>query len=44
VEKTPANGFLLVDHALSRSERGLVGFLQVAGPENPDIFHDGPAT
>jgi nitrite reductase (NO-forming) len=31
--------YLLVDHALSRLERGLVGFLEVTGPENHDIFH-----
>ena len=35
--------FLLVDHALSRLERGLVGFLIVEGPENPEIFN-GTAT
>ncbi|MGH6921136.1 MAG: copper-containing nitrite reductase [Geminicoccaceae bacterium] len=32
--------FILVDHALSRAERGLVGVLQVEGPENPEIFQD----
>ncbi len=31
--------FLLVDHALSRMERGLMGYLLVEGPEAPDIFH-----
>jgi len=30
--------YVLVDHALSRMERGLVGFLNVEGPENPEIF------
>ena len=30
--------FLLVDHALSRLERGLLGFLLVDGPQAPDIF------
>jgi nitrite reductase (NO-forming) len=30
--------FLLVDHALSRLERGLVGFLVAEGEENPDIY------
>jgi len=30
--------YLLVDHALSRLERGLVGVLQVEGPENPEVF------
>jgi nitrite reductase (NO-forming) len=32
--------YLLVDHALSRLERGLVGVLQVEGPDNPEIFQD----
>jgi nitrite reductase (NO-forming) len=31
--------YLLVDHALSRLERGLVGFLVVEGPENPELFY-----
>jgi nitrite reductase (NO-forming) len=31
--------YILVDHALSRLERGLVGFLIVEGDENPAIFH-----
>ncbi|NLO79551.1 MAG: nitrite reductase, copper-containing [Xanthomonadaceae bacterium] len=31
--------YILVDHALSRMEKGLAGFLHVTGPENPDIFH-----
>ena len=30
--------YLLVDHALSRLERGLLGFLMVEGPEQPDIY------
>jgi nitrite reductase (NO-forming) len=30
--------YILVDHALSRLERGLVGFLVVDGDENPEIF------
>jgi nitrite reductase (NO-forming) len=34
--------FLLVDHALSRMERGLMGYLLVEGPEAPDIFHGTP--
>ena len=33
----PGN-YILVDHALSRAERGLVGILQVEGPANPEIF------
>ena len=37
--------YLLVDHALSRMERGLVGQLLVEGPENPDVFNaDEPAS
>jgi nitrite reductase (NO-forming) len=31
--------YILVDHALSRLERGLVGFLVVEGPESAEIFH-----
>lgn len=31
--------YSIVDHALSRSERGLGGILYVEGAENPDIFH-----
>ena len=30
--------FILVDHALSRLEKGLAGFLYVNGKENPSIF------
>lgn len=30
--------YILVDHALSRLERGLVGYLHVEGPENPALF------
>jgi nitrite reductase (NO-forming) len=32
--------FMLVDHALSRVERGLVGILEVTGPDNPNVFKD----
>ena len=36
--------YLLVDHALSRLERGLVGFLVAEGPDNPEVFQsDEPA-
>lgn len=31
--------YILVDHALSRMERGLAGFLYVEGADRPDIFH-----
>jgi nitrite reductase (NO-forming) len=29
---------ILVDHALSRMEKGLVGVMNVVGPENADTF------
>jgi nitrite reductase (NO-forming) len=37
--------YILVDHSLSRLERGLAGFLVVEGPENAAVFHgpDGPS-
>jgi nitrite reductase (NO-forming) len=31
--------YLLVDHSLSRAERGLVGLLVVEGEADPEIFH-----
>lgn len=34
----PGN-YTLVDHALSRAEKGLAGTLVVTGDENPEIFH-----
>jgi nitrite reductase (NO-forming) len=38
--KTEVPGrYVLVDHALSRMEKGLVGFLYVTGNDNPDVFH-----
>jgi len=30
--------YMLVDHALSRVERGLVGHLEIEGPANPKVF------
>jgi nitrite reductase (NO-forming) len=30
--------FPIVDHALSRMEKGLVGILNVEGPQNPEVF------
>lgn len=39
-----AGRYTLVDHALSRTEHGLVGFLQVTGPDNDAIMHAGPAS
>ena len=38
-----AGTFVLVDHALSRAERGLAGYLIVDGPEDDHIMHAGPA-
>ena len=35
--EVPGN-YMLVDHALSRLERGLVGILHVEGPANPEIY------
>lgn len=35
--------YMLVDHALSRMERGLMGFLLVEGPSDPAIYREGPA-
>jgi nitrite reductase (NO-forming) len=35
--------YILVDHALSRAERGLLGFLVVEGEESPEIFHSDEA-
>jgi nitrite reductase (NO-forming) len=32
--------YVLVDHALSRVERGLAGILEVEGPDNPTVFQD----
>jgi nitrite reductase (NO-forming) len=34
----PGN-YTLVDHALARMERGLVGILSVEGAANPEIFN-----
>jgi nitrite reductase (NO-forming) len=34
----PGN-YTLVDHALARAERGLLGILAVEGPPNPEIFN-----
>ena len=34
---------MLVDHALSRAERGLAGYLIVEGPEDDAIMHHGTA-
>ena len=36
--EVPGN-YTLVDHAISRIERGLVGILNVEGPSNPEIYN-----
>ncbi|MCC6801791.1 MAG: nitrite reductase, copper-containing [Anaerolineae bacterium] len=36
--------YILVDHALSRMERGLAGYLYVDGADQPDIFHGDELT
>ncbi len=36
--QVPGN-YTLVDHALARAERGLLGILNVEGPQNPDIYN-----
>ncbi len=42
--KTEVPGrYILVDHALSRLQRGLAGFLIVSGPENLEVFDGKPA-
>ena len=38
-----AGRYVLVDHALSRAERGLVGFLIVQGNHDDKFMHAGPA-
>lgn len=35
--EVPGN-YILVDHAISRVERGLAGYLEVEGADNPDVF------
>lgn len=36
--------FALMDHAISRMEKGNLAFLEVKGPENTALVHPGPAT
>ncbi len=40
--EVPGN-YILVDHALSRLQRGLAGYLVVEGPEAPEIFLGTPS-
>lgn len=35
--------YMLVDHSLSRADRGLSGYLIVEGDPRPDLFHPGEA-
>ncbi len=37
-----AGNYVLVDHALSRAERGLAGYLVVEGEHNDELMHEGP--
>lgn len=34
--------YKLVDHALVRVARSLIGSIEVSGPPRPDLFHEGP--
>jgi len=36
--------YILVDHALSRLQRGLAGFLLAEGPDAPEIFNGSPTS
>ena len=36
--------YIMVDHALSRVDRGAAGIIQVTGPEDHDIFEAAPGT
>ena len=36
--------YIMVDHALSRVDRGAAGIIQVNGAENPEIFRTAPGT
>jgi nitrite reductase (NO-forming) len=36
--------YILVDHALSRMERGLAGFLYAEGDPKPEIFSGTPTS
>jgi nitrite reductase (NO-forming) len=41
--EVPGN-YILVDHALSRMQRGLAGYLVVEGPDAPDIYNGTPTS
>ncbi|HEY0600384.1 copper-containing nitrite reductase [Brevundimonas sp.] len=34
--------YIMVDHALSRVDRGAAGIIEVTGPRNPDVFRGAP--
>jgi len=44
VKVSNAGQFTLMDHAISRMEKGNMAVLQVKGPENTALMHAGPAT
>ena len=44
VKASMPGNFALMDHAIARMEKGDMAVLQVKGPENGALMHDGPAT
>lgn len=42
VKASAAGHFVLMDHAISRMEKGNMAMLQVSGPENTALMHAGP--
>jgi len=44
VKASMPGNFALMDHAIARMEKGDMAILQVKGPENGALMHDGPAT
>ncbi len=44
VKASNAGQFTLMDHAISRMEKGNMAILQVKGPENTALMHAGPAS
>jgi nitrite reductase (NO-forming) len=34
--------YIMVDHALSRVDRGAAGIIEVTGPQNPEVFRGSP--
>ena len=35
--------YIMVDHALSRVDRGAAGIIEVTGPQDPDVFRGDAA-